>query len=484
MADSKIGNHTKQSPATSKVGDDPTISRTLGDEDTFSMSPRNYADSEQGVVNSNENLIKAPWVRLFKENRETIDSEFKLEFLEPTKGRAHINRDELLEIREEWTFALLGCFAGRFPGLKAIRALVDSWKTPCKISSKPNGFILFRFQTDSDKMSVVEKGPYCLFGKRLFLCILPDRFHLDNSDFYKLPIWVQFPDLPMNCWHPKALSRIASCNGKQICTDRMTKEMRRGNFARVLIEIDTSEHPNESMSVNLPNDVTFNQPVVYELQPCFCLKCHGKDHHTENCKVKYVIPQNRRHKKVAGSKVKTPLDQGIVATDSKVAKALTTMCGTPAETSKEPAVATLDSSGSAQLIPAASTKETLVPANKDHNPSTLAKEVILEPAEPSALENASLANPDSGPSFSAKDNSNSDAQLAADALPNSTNEGQSESPSTPSNPKGFKDVLLAPGNLITTRSKTMGGRGLIPLPLGEKPMDSGGGRRASTSHAK
>lgn len=41
---------------------------------------------------------------------------------------------------------LLGCFAGRFPGLKAVRNLVDKWKTECEILPHQSGWVIFQFQ--------------------------------------------------------------------------------------------------------------------------------------------------------------------------------------------------------------------------------------------------------------------------------------------------------------------------------------------------
>lgn len=50
-------------------------------------------------------------------------------------------QNDILEVEESdidtvidlWGVCLLGCFAGQFSGLKAVQALVDSWKVECKI---------------------------------------------------------------------------------------------------------------------------------------------------------------------------------------------------------------------------------------------------------------------------------------------------------------------------------------------------------------
>lgn len=138
-----------------------------------------------------------------------------------------------------------------------------------------------RRHSEDDRCHVLSNGDYYLYGKRLFLKSLPERFRLDNSDFCTLPIWVQFPSLPIEFWHPMALSKIASCIGKPLWSDKMTKELKKGGFARVLIEIDTSTYPLEAVPVTTPNGSTFSQEVYYEIDPCFCTKCRSNNHYKE-----------------------------------------------------------------------------------------------------------------------------------------------------------------------------------------------------------
>nr|GME01464.1 uncharacterized protein LOC111395991 [Ipomoea batatas] len=230
---------------------------------------------------------KTPWVDLFKPSCEKGKEVLRLNFYEPVNGGAVIQDNELLVIKEQWAFALLGCFAGRFPGVTAIQALVDSWKVQCKWNTQPNDHVLFRFNTEEDRCSILSKGDYSLFGKPLFLKSLPEHFHLENKDFSTLPIWVQFPYLPSEFWGEIALSKIASCIGKPLWSDDTTKAMKKGGYARVLVEIDTSFHPLEAIPVSTPSGYSFSQEVYYELPPCFCTKCRSNDHYKEECNGKW-----------------------------------------------------------------------------------------------------------------------------------------------------------------------------------------------------
>nr|GMD34200.1 MADS-box protein SOC1 isoform A [Ipomoea batatas] len=108
-----------------------------------------------------------------------------------------------------------------------------------------------------------------------------------------VPTWVRLVDLPDKCWKPAALSKIASCLGNPICIDYMTNVAKKRDFARMLIEIDSSIPPVESIPILLPSGETIHQAVFYELYPCFCVNCKSSKHWVEKCpKLKGIPPSD------------------------------------------------------------------------------------------------------------------------------------------------------------------------------------------------
>nr|GME05516.1 hypothetical protein JCGZ_08271 [Ipomoea batatas] len=233
---------------------------------------------------------KTPWADLFKPSAETVDSSFNLRFCPPVNGTAVLDESEIWVAPKQWNFSLLGCFAGRFPGHKAIDALVAFWNVKCKVVMQLYGFVMFRFQSERDRCAVLKNGPYFLYGKRLFLDSLPENFWLELSDYCMVPTWVRFVDLPDMCWKPEALSKIASCLGNPICMDKRTKEKKKRDFARILVEIDSSIPPVENIPIALPNGEIIHQAVFYELFPCFCVNCKSSKHYMEKCPKLQGIP--------------------------------------------------------------------------------------------------------------------------------------------------------------------------------------------------
>ncbi|KAJ8536945.1 hypothetical protein K7X08_035346 [Anisodus acutangulus] len=88
-----------------------------------------------------------------------------------------------------------------------------------------------------------------------------------------IPLWVKFPNPPLNCWGVKSLSRVASGLGKLIYADECTTKMERISYARVLIEMDVTIPLPNVVQVLDPNGGQFEQEIRYEWKPQYCPTC-------------------------------------------------------------------------------------------------------------------------------------------------------------------------------------------------------------------
>ncbi|KAJ6865060.1 hypothetical protein NC651_035579 [Populus alba x Populus x berolinensis] len=98
-----------------------------------------------------------------------------------------------------------------------------------------------------------------------------------------IPVWVKFPNLPLQCWSLKCLSKIASVLGKPVQSDILTHTISRLSYARVLVEVNLLSDLPYSIDINLPNDSLLKQQVIYETLPRFCKHCRTLDHLTSTC---------------------------------------------------------------------------------------------------------------------------------------------------------------------------------------------------------
>ncbi|CAH9085410.1 unnamed protein product [Cuscuta europaea] len=228
-------------------------------------------------------VIQKPWTSLFKDNRAPSNG-LKLRYI-PPKGNSLDFSDRILPTMVEmWGFCLVGYITGKFPGLKAIYDLKNSWGVSCLVKSHAKGWIIFKFQNDEDRTKVLNGGPYTIFGMQLLLKSLSEDFSFDDDEFLKVPIWVKFPNLHMKLWNEEALSEVASMVGVPLATDKITQDRSNHLYARVLIEVDVSRPPPLSFPIRLPSHKVVTQSVVYETFPNFCFHCKVYGHHPFICK--------------------------------------------------------------------------------------------------------------------------------------------------------------------------------------------------------
>ena len=90
-----------------------------------------------------------------------------------------------------------------------------------------------------------------MFGCPLMLKIMSACFEFADN-FGSVLVWINLPGLPIECWHPNALGKIASKVGKPIVMDKMTASLERVSFARVLVEIDASKELTWNVRIKLP----------------------------------------------------------------------------------------------------------------------------------------------------------------------------------------------------------------------------------------
>jgi hypothetical protein len=146
-----------------------------------------------------------------------------------------------------------------------------------------SGWLIFKFTSELDMLVVLNGGPYHVFGRLLILKHMPDYFDFDTSDMIRLPVWVKFPNLSLQCWSPLCLSKLASVIGKPVHADTPTASMTRLSYARVLVEVDLLADLPSLINITLPNGVSKSQVVLYESLPRFCKQCKTLGHSNYAC---------------------------------------------------------------------------------------------------------------------------------------------------------------------------------------------------------
>jgi hypothetical protein len=226
------------------------------------------------------------WSDLFLSNRSSISytklQHFSLNHLSRTCG---ISPEDIQPEFDVWKFCAVGYVSGKRPGYRVLNNIISTvWKCEATLSIHDSGWLVYRFKTEEAKLSVLSGGPYLIYGRPLILRPMMKFFDFSSEEMSRVPVWVKFPNLPLCCWSPICLSKIA------------TSTLSRISYARVLVEIDLLEDLRHSVEISLPEGPALRQPVVYEALPKYCTFCHVLGHTRLLCPkaaASQAIPRNQ-----------------------------------------------------------------------------------------------------------------------------------------------------------------------------------------------
>ncbi|XP_021736996.1 uncharacterized protein LOC110703500 [Chenopodium quinoa] len=151
-----------------------------------------------------------------------------------------------------------------------------------------DGYFIINMCSSDDRDTILCSGPHMIFGKPAIVKPWCPDFDFHSEILRTIPLWVKFPNLPLNCWGSHTLSRLGSLLGVPICADECTTRQLRVSFARVLIEIDVKKPMPTSVWVESPSKELLEIRVVYDWAPSFFSKCNKIGH---DCYVKPPLPK-------------------------------------------------------------------------------------------------------------------------------------------------------------------------------------------------
>ncbi|XP_019265997.1 PREDICTED: uncharacterized protein LOC109243506 [Nicotiana attenuata] len=192
-----------------------------------------------------------------------------------------LEAEEVEPEEEKWNFALIVYIIGETPGYNAMsRYISQNWlniDTP-ELYLHDEGYYVVRFNSITDMHIVYYAGPYTLSNRSIILKPWTTDFDFSKEFPTEIPLWVKFPNLPINCWGSKSLSRIASALGTPVFADECTTKQTRISFARMLVEINISRPLLDEITVVDPKGKYFQQTVTHDWKPEFCGVCQVVGH--------------------------------------------------------------------------------------------------------------------------------------------------------------------------------------------------------------
>ncbi|KAF7140158.1 hypothetical protein RHSIM_Rhsim06G0120300 [Rhododendron simsii] len=104
-----------------------------------------------------------------------------------------------------------------------------------------------------------------------------------KDQLVKIPIWVQFFNVPLEYWTAAGLSYVASAIGRPLYADSVTAKCKRLNYARVCVEIEVGATLPFSFDLRFDNGKEVEIKVKYRWKPLQCLECLVFGHSEAGC---------------------------------------------------------------------------------------------------------------------------------------------------------------------------------------------------------
>ncbi|XP_043705296.1 uncharacterized protein LOC122655130 [Telopea speciosissima] len=194
--------------------------------------------------------------------------------------------EEISQSENFLQFALVSkCTQGRPPLFEVKRTLQADFHLAVDVlvSSLDSRHLLLLFMLQSDFIRLWLKEQTYIKG-------YPFRFFKWTREFkvgfeaFVVPIWVSFPNLPVNLYQGNFFKLVAGAVGKVLKVDGATTVVSRTIAARACVEIDLKSCLSEKVWIGYGASGFFQQ-VVYERLPAYC---------TGYSKLGYCVEQCRR----------------------------------------------------------------------------------------------------------------------------------------------------------------------------------------------
>lgn len=126
------------------------------------------------------------------------------------------------------------------------------------------GDFLVHLLNESSRNAILNMRQQHFDGKPFVVAPWSVNMQLGENEVSQVPVWVQFPELPLKYWNPKVLCKLASQLRVPLDINPLTKQKVQGNFARMLVKMGICEKLKDS--VNYLNEFgrKMTQMVKYE----------------------------------------------------------------------------------------------------------------------------------------------------------------------------------------------------------------------------
>ncbi|KAG6491482.1 hypothetical protein ZIOFF_052833 [Zingiber officinale] len=234
--------------------------------------------------------------RAAKKSFEEVGANFKEISMCNNVPGVFYNDEEVRALSDTYKFSLIGKFSGRRPppqivyqGFKGL-----GLSSPYNIRFLRAGHIFVHLTSNEDMARIWTRGVWRIGGSILRIFKWTPHFSYE-AESSLVPVWVQFPDLPVHMFNKNCVFSMARIVGSPIKIDEATADGSRLFMARACVEIDLLKPRVEQFLIGIGDEHRL-QRVVYERTPEYCQYCRHLGHAEADCYVAGNKPRPEWHR--------------------------------------------------------------------------------------------------------------------------------------------------------------------------------------------
>ncbi|WOK97281.1 hypothetical protein Cni_G05989 [Canna indica] len=158
------------------------------------------------------------------------------------------------------------------------------WKTKFsrQVIDLASGFFCFKFTNNEDLNHVLTDGPWFFNGQVLLTIPWKPNFQPLSEKIESIPIWIQFPGLPVEYLCRDIIFKLAEAIGQPINCDEISVRGTRAKYDRVCVLWNLNNNLPIGMWINSMNS-RFWQAIAFENTPKLSFGCGKMGHLVEQC---------------------------------------------------------------------------------------------------------------------------------------------------------------------------------------------------------
>ncbi|KAG6466650.1 hypothetical protein ZIOFF_075554 [Zingiber officinale] len=234
--------------------------------------------------------------RAAKKSFEEVGANFKEISMCNNVPGVFYNDEEVKALSDTYKFSLIGKFSGRRPSPQIVYQGFKGLglSSPYNIRFLRAGHIFLHLTSNEDMARIWTRGVWRIGGSILRIFKWTPHFSYE-AESSLVPVWVQFPDLPVHMFNKNCVFSMARIVGCPIKIDEATADGSRLFMARACVEIDLLKPRVEQFLIGIGDEHRL-QRVVYERTPEYCQYCRHLGHAEADCYVAGNKPRPGWHR--------------------------------------------------------------------------------------------------------------------------------------------------------------------------------------------